>query len=148
MIVNVLGLACPKVKKICKSAAIIALREMQTPCVELTIKFVSATEIKRLNSAHRGIDKVTDVLSFPATDIRAGEEVVGGDGTYLGDMAICLKRAKCQAKEYGNTYFAEIQKLVVHSVLHLLGYDHIKDEDYAIMNKKEEQIARALHIGG
>ena len=148
MIVNVLGLACPKVKKICKSAAIIALREMQTPCVELTIKFVSDTEIKRLNSAHRGIDKVTDVLSFPATDIRAGEEVVGGDGTYLGDMAICLKRAKSQAKEYGNTYFAEIQKLVLHSVLHLLGYDHIKDEDYAIMNKKEEQIARALHIGG
>ena len=148
MIINILGMACPKLKKICKSAAIISLREMNTPCVELTIKFVSLAEIKKLNREHRNIDKVTDVLSFPATDISAGEPVAGGDGTYLGDMAICLKRAKQQAKEYKNTFVAEVQKLVIHSVLHLLGYDHIKDEDFAIMSKKEEQIARSLHIGG
>lgn len=147
MIVNILGFACCKLKKHCKAVSIKTLNYMNTPNVELSIKFVSPAEIKRLNAEFRQIDRVTDVLSFPATNTKVGQSVEGGEGTYLGDMAICLKQAKTQAKQYGTTYFAEVQKLVVHSILHLLGYDHIADSDYTIMNAKEEEIAHHLAKG-
>ena len=142
MIINILGIACPRIKRLCKQTSIQTLQYLQVDDVELSIKFVSPKEIKKLNATFRQIDKVTDVLSFPATQTRAGEPVDGPAGTYLGDMALCLKRAKQQAKEFDNTYFAEVQKLVIHSILHLLGYDHISDEDYAIMNAKEQEIAK------
>ena len=147
MIINVLGMACPRIKQLCKQTSIKTLEFLKTPEVELSIKFVSPKEIKRLNKEFRQIDKVTDVLSFPATNTKAGQGVDGPDGTYLGDMALCLKKAKQQAKEYNNTYFAEVQKLVIHSVLHLLGYDHISDEDYVVMNAKEQEILHYLSQG-
>ena len=147
MVINVIGTLCPKIKNLCKITSIKTLEFLNTPNVELTIKFVSPNEIKRLNSAFRQIDKVTDVLSFPATNTVAGQNVDGGDGTYLGDMALCLKQAKQQAKEYNTTYYAEIQKLVVHSILHLMGYDHIKDEDYIVMSAKEQEVFNYLNKG-
>lgn len=147
MIINILGLACPKVKKLCKQTSIKTLKFLQTPNVELSIKFVSPKEVQRLNNQFRQIDRVTDVLSFPATNTKAGQDVEGGEGSYLGDMALCLKKAKQQAEEFGNTYLAEVQKLVVHSILHLLGYDHITDQDYAEMNAKEQEISKYLAQG-
>ena len=143
MIINIMGLASSKIKKVAKQAASFSLEFLNQPCVELSIKFVSPKEIQRLNKDFRNIDKVTDVLSFPATDTQVGE-IVEQEGTYLGDMAICLKQAKKQAKEYNWKLCQEVQKLVIHSVLHLLGYDHIEDKDYQIMNEQEQKIAEKL----
>lgn len=142
MVVNILGLARNSVKKHAEYVATKTLEYMKQPEVELSIKFVSPKEIQRLNKQFRNIDKVTDVLSFPATNIQVGEVAVQGE--YLGDMALCLKQAKKQAKENSVTFMSEIKKLVIHSVLHLLGYDHIKDEDYNIMQPKEDEISKNI----
>ena len=62
------------------------------------------------------------------------------------DMAICFAQTKRQAKEFGNTVSAEIKKLVIHSMLHLMGYDHIKDDDYEVMNKKEIELDKKINL--
>lgn len=141
-----MGFACPGVKKTATTVAQQTLAILGQSPVELTIKFASPKEIRRLNNTFRQTDRVTDVLSFPAFDVKVGELVPtsSDDPAYLGDMAICLKQTKKQAKEYGNTTKQEIKKLVIHSILHMLGYDHIKDEDYAIMQAKEEEILACL----
>ena len=136
--IEVYGLVMPKYKKLAKSVAELALNFMKQPDLDLTIKFVGKKEIKRLNHDFRNVDRVTDVLSFPATDAKVGDILAPCE--YLGDMALCLSKAKQQGKEYNNGTMAELQKLVVHSVLHLFGYDHIEDADYVVMNKKEKEI--------
>ena len=119
--------------------------------LEVAIEFVSKSEIRRLNRGFRGIDKVTDVLSFPAFQLVVGEKFnVNGeeifalrneeDLVHFGDMAICLAQTKKQAKEYCVSVEDEIKKLVIHSMLHLMGYDHIDDGDYEIMKKEEERL--------
>lgn len=123
--------------------------------LEVAIDFVSEKEIKRLNSEFREIDKVTDVLSFPSFQISAGEILDTEDETVLmfkqdngfihfGDMALCLKQTKRQAKEFGVSVESEIKKLVIHSMLHLMGYDHIEDSDYEIMKKEEERLEKIV----
>ncbi len=159
-IINIYGRADSKLKELAKSVALETIKLMGQPdCFELTIKFVSENEIKRLNCEFRSIDKVTDVLSFPATNIKAGEifckdndldfcDGLGGDFAYLGDMAICTKQLFRQAKEFDATVFEELKKLVIHSVLHLFGYDHIEDSDYIVMHKNEEMIDKKIKIWG
>jgi len=123
--------------------------------LEVAIDFVSEKEIKRLNSEFREIDKVTDVLSFPSFQISAGEVLDTEDEMVLmfkqdngfihfGDMALCLKQTKRQAKEFGVSVESEIKKLVIHSMLHLMGYDHIEDSDYEIMKKEEERLEKIV----
>ena len=123
--------------------------------LEIAIDFVSEKEIKRLNLEFREIDKVTDVLSFPAFHITAGDILDTDDESVLmfkqdneyihfGDMALCLKQTKRQAKEFGVTLESEIKKLVIHSMLHLMGYDHIKDSDFEIMKKEEERLEKII----
>ena len=68
-----------------------------------------------------------------------------GKNIYLGDMAICLKRAGEQAKEFEQTLEQEVIKLVIHSTLHLMGFDHIEDKDYEVMNPEEEKIASKFY---
>ena len=125
--------------------------------LEVAIDFVSEKEIQRLNSDFRGIDRVTDVLSFPSFQIEAGElldetsvevqmSVQENGLIHFGDMAICLKQTERQAKEYGVTTEAEVKKLVIHSMLHLMGYDHIEDDDYLVMNKKEIELDEKIEI--
>lgn len=116
-------------------------------CLEVNVNFVSESEIKRLNREFRGVDKVTDVLSFPSLNLKAGEKVdtldkslYQGKSILLGDMAICTEQTKRQASEYLTTFESETIKLFVHSILHLMGYDHIKDSDYKKMHQKEEEI--------
>lgn len=140
--IEIYGWAQKKYKLEAQSAAQHALDFLHQPNVSLSIKFVSKREIRRLNREFRQIDRVTDVLSFPSTDVVAGGTVA--DTEYVGDMALCLAKAKQQGKEYGGGTLAEIRKLVVHSVLHLFGYDHIRDEDYAVMNKKEQEIEKYI----
>ena len=125
--------------------------------LEVAIDFVSENEIQRLNREFRNIDKVTDVLSFPSFSLLAGEILNTNDdnvipfkqenGLYhFGEMAICLKQCERQAKEFVVTTESEIKKLVIHSMLHLMGYDHIKDEDYAVMKPQEEKLDKLIQL--
>ena len=123
--------------------------------LEVAIDFVSEKEIKRLNAEFREIDRVTDVLSFPSFQLSVGEildteeEMVlmfkqDNGFIHFGDMALCLKQTKRQAKEFGVSVESEIKKLVIHSMLHLMGYDHIEDNDYEIMKKEEERLDKII----
>lgn len=108
----------------------------------VNITVVSQDEIQRINREFRDTDKVTDVLSFPACD---GSEFDFNDG-FLGDIAICLKRAQEQANEYGHSLRREIAFLTVHGMLHILGYDHISQEDEAIMFPLQNKILEEMRI--
>jgi len=107
---------------------------------EISISFVDEDEIKELNASYRSKDAVTDVLSFPLDDdFEDGENA-------LGDVVICVKRAKEQAFAFGHSLKRELSFLTVHSILHLLGYDHETSEaDEKIMFAKQDDIM--LNIG-
>ena len=117
--------------------------------------FVDEEEIRRLNSETRGIDKVTDVLSYPSLDDIKGQALKEEDYPYdideegnllIGSIAICCQRAKEQAEEYGHSYERELHYLIVHGIMHCLGYDHIEETDKAEMREKEEFILGKLGI--
>ncbi len=122
--------------------------------VIVSVNFVGENEIKELNKTFRNIDKVTDVLSFPMLEIKqpmklsAFESERDMDGSLnLGDIALCTERAKAQAKEYGNSYKRELAFLSLHGLLHLLGYDHIEQEDEKVMMREAEEILKEFNIG-
>ena len=100
-----------------------------------TIAFVSDERIRRLNQKYRGLDRPTDVLSFPASD---------EDEVELGDIAVSVERARAQAKQNGLTFEQEIAQLILHGLLHLCGYDH--ETDNGEMNRLELKLRRELGI--
>ncbi len=117
--------------------------------------FVDGEEIRRLNREMRGIDKVTDVLSFPTLDGIKGKDIkkknypceVDENGNLLiGSIVVCCDRAKEQADEYGHSYNRELHYLLTHGIMHCLGYDHETDEERAEMREKEECILTKLGI--
>ena len=121
----------------------------------MEISFVDEEEIQRLNRELRGIDKVTDVLSFPALDLERGQAIKKADYPFeideegrllLGSIAICIKRAKEQAEEYGHSFDRELHYLIVHGIMHCLGYDHMEENDKAQMREQEEKILNKLGI--
>lgn len=123
--------------------------------LKIECEFVDEEEIRRLNSEMRGIDKVTDVLSFPELENIKGKPIkkaehpfeLDEDGTLLiGSLAVCVKRAKEQAEEYNHSYYRELNYLIVHGILHCLGYDHIEEKDKAEMRAKEEEILGGMGI--
>src|SRR3712207_369051 len=111
---------------------------------EVSLSFVDNDEIKNLNREFRGIDKVTDVLSFPMLC----EESFGieYEEESLGDIVISIERADEQAKDYNHSLEREICFLVCHSMFHLLGYDHMEDEEAKDMHRREEEVLNALDI--
>jgi len=114
---------------------------------EVSLAFVNDSYIRDLNLQYRGIDSPTDVLSFPMLE---GEPLQGegDDEVLLGDVVISLQAARRQAEEYGHGFRREVVYLAVHGVLHLLGYDHLKEEERRIMRKKEEEILEKLNVTG
>ena len=98
---------------------------------EVAITFCDNEYIKKLNSEYRGKNTPTDVLSFPMYDFSdEGEDaLIEGERVPLGDIVISLERAEEQARELGNSFLEEVAFLTVHSVLHLLGYDHERDKE-------------------
>ena len=106
--------------------------------------------IRRLNREYRNIDKETDVLSFPMFEKEEIDlKVRKQDFPYediLGDMVISIPRVKEQAIEYGHSFERELSYMVVHSFYHLMGYDHIEEEDKKVMREKEELILNKLKI--
>lgn len=116
---------------------------------EITVFITDKEEIKEINREHRGIDKETDVLSFPLWDRRSGEEPFINPETnniMLGDIIICLSKLQEQAAEYGHSQKREGAYLCIHGVLHLLGYDHIEEDDKKEMRLKEEELLTELKI--
>ena len=154
--IEVRGKVSKKYKILAMNVAESVIEAMNFPKgLEVAIDFVSENEIKRLNNEFREINRVTDVLSFPSFQISAGEVLDTEDEMVLmfkqdngfihfGDMALCLKQTKRQAKEFGVSVEAEIKKLVIHSMLHLMGYDHIEDSDFEIMKKEEERLEKIV----
>ena len=98
---------------------------------------VNEDKIKYLNKTYRNKDSVTDVISFALED---DDTFVETDFRVLGDIYICLKRAKDQAIEYGHSFLRELSFLTIHGLLHLLGYDHMNKDDEKIMFDLQERI--------
>ena len=130
----------------------LAVEGVDFPC-EVDILVTSDAEIHALNREARQVDRPTDVLSFPAFDLKPGElpgpeDADPGSGLVpLGDMMISMERVAAQAKEYGHSNRRELAYLTVHSVLHLLGYDHVDEGPMkAQMRAREEAILEELGI--
>ena len=115
---------------------------------EVSVSFVSNNEIKNLNKIYRNKDAVTDVLSFPLTSEDGTVEINPETGAVqLGDVVISLETAVKQAQNFGHSLEREVGFLTVHSMLHLLGYDHETSQlDQRIMREKEESVLEKLGI--
>ncbi|WP_075724990.1 rRNA maturation RNase YbeY [Tissierella creatinophila] len=107
---------------------------------EVSISFVENEEIKELNKEYRGIDKETDVLSFPL------DEDLLVPVPLLGDIIISVEKALEQAQEYGHSLERELAYLTAHSMLHLCGHDHMENQEKIIMRDKEKEIMKSLGV--
>ncbi len=121
---------------------------------EIDVLLTDDRGIRKVNKAQRKVDKATDVLSFPALELRPGtlptaEDADPGSGLIpLGDMVLSYERVAAQAKEYGHARGRELAYLVTHSVLHLLGYDHMDEgEQKKRMRAHEEIVMDRLELG-
>ena len=112
---------------------------------ELSITLTDDEHIHALNKKYRGVDRATDVLSFAFRESDE-PEVIGADFEILGDVIISLERAKVQAEEFGHSYLREVIFLEVHGLLHLLGYDHIDDDERREMEAEQKFIMNELKI--
>ena len=105
--------------------------------------------IRKINKEHRNIDKETDVLSFPMFEKEEIEDRIRSKNEIeevLGDVVISIPRVEEQAKEYGHSFERELAYMLVHGFCHLMGYDHIEEEDKKIMRIQEEKILETLSI--
>ena len=141
---------CPLLKKAICTA--LDVERVEAPC-EIDVLLTDNAGIHQINLDTRGVDAPTDVLSFPMFDLTPGDKPSQADAdpatglVPLGDMCISLERAKAQAKEYGHSNRRELAYLAVHSVLHLLGYDHLDEGPMkAQMRSREEAVMAELGL--
>lgn len=132
--------------------AVLAAEGVDMPC-EVDVLLTDDEGVRAVNVEQRGVDAPTDVLSFPMFDLKPGDKPSAAEAdpatglVPLGDMCISLERARAQGEEYGHGPVRECAYLAVHSVLHLLGYDHMDDGPMkAQMREREEAILGELHI--
>lgn len=113
----------------------------------VSVTFTDNEGIRDYNREYREIDRATDVLSFPMYDFRNGDEPEEGEPVCLGDIVLSLERAAEQAEEFGHSFEREAAFLTVHSVLHLLGYDHLLSEaDDIDMRKRQKDIMEQIGL--
>lgn len=130
------------------------IQGVKVPC-ELSLVFLDNKNIRILNNKSRNIDSETDVLSFPMLNYESGKvfkdtyldynfplHYFDDDKLVLGDIAISVEKALEQSKEYGHSFLRETCYLIVHSLLHLLGYDHMVEKDKRMMREAEEEILK------
>ena len=141
---------CALIRKVIRTA--LTAEGVDFPC-EVDVLLTNDSGIHAINREMRQVDDATDVLSFPEFDLRPGElpsaedADPGTDLVPLGDMVISMEHVAAQAKEYGHSNRRELAYLVVHSVLHLLGYDHLDEgPQKARMRAREEAILGELGI--
>ncbi len=120
---------------------------------QISLTLVDNEEIRKINNEQRGIDRATDVLSFPMLefdengDCLDADYEMDGDFIVLGDIVISMERAREQSREFGHSFRREIAFLTAHSMLHLLGYDHVDDpEGERIMFAKQDAVLNGLGI--
>ena len=147
------GLGHPETAGLVKKAICAALDSegVDRPC-RVDVTLTDDETIRNINYEQRGVDRPTDVLSFPMNELQPGQfdpeiceiDMDTGD-IFLGDMVISVPRCQAQGEEYGHGYKREVSYLAVHSVLHLLGYDHIDEgEDKRLMRAREEAVMSRL----
>lgn len=149
-----------QLEKIVTSSIECALKEekVNLPC-EISVVFVDNENIKNINRENRNIDKITDILSFPMLDYpehqvfkevylehKFAEYDMDDGNLVLGDIVISLEKCEEQSREFGHSFFRETCYLIVHSILHLLGYDHIEEDDKIIMREREEYILKRFKL--
>lgn len=137
-----------------RSAVKAALEYMDFPLKsEVSVMFTDDEEIHELNRLHRGVDRPTDVLSFPLFEYDENGDIIEDDLDFnpngemiLGDIVISLETASRQAQEYGHSFEREIGFLTVHSMLHLFGYDHMTPEDEEEMFGYQREILERMGL--
>ena len=118
--------------------------------LDVYLTLTNNENIRKINAEHRQIDKATDVLSFPMFDraeidsLKVEDEEEFED--ILGDIIVSVEKVREQAEEYGHSFERELAYLVTHGMLHLLGYDHMIEEEKVVMRKREEEILGVLEI--
>ena len=138
-------------KALIKKAAKASLRYLDFPTkAEISVMLTDNQGIRTLNAEHRNIDSATDVLSFPMFEYDQDGNIIqdyeDSDDLCLGDIVISLERAAEQAKEYGHSLNREVGFLVVHSMLHLLGYDHMEPDEEAEMFQLQREILNSIKL--
>lgn len=113
---------------------------------EVSVTLVDNVRIREMNAEFRDIDKETDVLSFPLGDENGFEVDPDTDAILLGDIVISLEKAQSQAEEYGHSFKREVAFLLTHSLFHLLGYDHMTEDEEKEMFAKQEKVLQQLGI--
>lgn len=119
--------------------------------LSISVTLTIPENIRKLNKEYRNIDKETDVLSFPMFEKYEIDEIVANKQKQLvketiGDIVISIEKVQEQAKEYGHSFERELSYMLVHGFYHLMGYDHIEEEDKSKMRPKEEKILNKLKI--
>ncbi|MEL7610046.1 MAG: rRNA maturation RNase YbeY [Bacillota bacterium] len=123
--------------------AVLAALEAEGRAGEISVAVVGDGLMRRMNHEYRGIDRSTDVLSFPSAE---GEGILSEPDGFLGDIAISLDAVYRQAREYGHSPEREIAFLTVHGVLHILGYDHMSGEQEQEMLLRQKFILEGMQI--
>ncbi len=117
------------------------------PDFDLGILITTNKSIKKYNKKYRQKDKPTDILSFPYhNELKAGQaiKIKNEEDKNLGDLIISIEYVQKAAKELNQNFDSHLKMLLVHGILHLLGYDHIKDKDYEVMQKEEQRILKKI----
>ena len=141
----------PDYEEAIRNAAAAVAEDKALPAeLDVNVLIVCSGEMRKINAENRGIDAVTDVLSFPYYEYEEAGifegEVFEGEENILGDIILCSEKAIAQAKEYGHSQKRELSFLVVHSMLHLLGYDHMEDEERREMEEQQRKYMEILGI--
>ena len=122
------------------------IENLQDSNLYISIILTNPKNIQEINKEHRKIDKATDVLSFPMFEKEELENINFENQEVLGDVIISIEKVKEQAEEYGHSFERELAYMVVHGFYHLMGYDHMIEEEKNVMRAKEENVLEKLDI--
>ena len=140
----------PANKEQLKKDAQIILDYLKYPNFDLGIMLADNATMHEYNKKYRDKDKPTDILSFPFHEtLKVGERIIAqtDEQKNLGDVIICPEYIQSDLPRWEQSFEERMRTLLVHGICHLLGYDHIKDEDYEVMRKKEEELLRLIQSG-
>lgn len=136
------------IKKVIKRC--FKIENLENSRLYISVTLTNSNNIQKINNTYRNIDKVTDVLSFPIFEKEELEKKIKEqDFKYediLGDIVISIEQVERQANEYGHSFERELAYMIVHGFYHLMGYDHIQEQDKKLMREKEETVLNQLEI--
>ncbi len=136
------------IKKVIKRC--FKIENLENSRLYISVTLTNSNNIQKINNTYRNIDKATDVLSFPIFEKEELEKKIKEqDFKYediLGDIVISIEQVERQASEYGHSFERELAYMIVHGFYHLMGYDHIQEQDKKLMREKEETVLNQLEI--